>query len=111
MSKELTLDSYRRRAKELLKLAQAGDKVAQARLKRYHPNFTRSTTIADAVALRHAQLVIARENGFSSWLRFKGYVATLDRSRKEHSPERLQSIIQSRDLEALDEFIARVPNA
>jgi len=111
MSEELNLDSYRRRAKELLKLAQASDKEALARLKRYHPDFKRSTTIANAVTLQHAQFVVARENGFSSWLRFKSYIATVDRSRKQSSPERLQSIIRSRDLEALDEFIAQVPNA
>src|SRR5215831_1744196 len=111
MSKEINLDSYRRRAKELLKLAQAGDKVAVARIKRHNADFSRSTNIADVVSLRHAQLVIAREMGFSNWLRFKGYVGTLDRSREQSSPERLQSIIQSRDLEALDEFIVRVPNA
>jgi hypothetical protein len=88
MLKELDLDSYRRRAKELLKLAQAGDKGVHARLKRYNPDLHRSANIAD---------VVAREMGFSSWLRFKGYVGTLDRSRKQSSPERLQSIILIRD--------------
>jgi hypothetical protein len=111
MPKEPNLDSYRRRAKELLKLAQADDKDAQERIKRYHSEFKRSTTIADEVTLQQAQLVIARENGFSSWLRLKGYFATLDRTREQSSPERLQSIIRAHDLEALDEFVARVPNA
>src|SRR5215831_2189178 len=101
MTKEINLDSYRRRAKELLKLAQAGDKVAVGRIQRHNSDLSRSKTIADVVALKHAQHVIARETGFSSWLRLKGYVATLDRSRKQHSPERLQNIIRSRDLEAL----------
>src|SRR5690348_2845755 len=110
MSKDPNLDFYRRRAKELLKLAQASDKEALARFERYHPDFKRSTTIADEVALHHAQFVIARENGFSNWLRLKGYIATLDRSREQSSPERLQNIIRMRDLEALDEFIARVQN-
>jgi ankyrin repeat protein len=111
MTKEINLDSYRRRVKELLKLAQAGDNGAVARIQRHNSDLSRTTRIADVVALKHAQHVIARETGFSSWLRLKGYVATLDRSRKQHSPERLLSIIRSRDLEALDEFIARVPNA
>jgi ankyrin repeat protein len=111
MPKDQNLDFYRRRANELLKLAQTSDKEALALLKRYHPDFRRSTFVADAVALHHVQFVIARENGFSSWLRFKSYIASLDSARKQSSPERLQSIVRSRDLEALDEFIARVPNA
>lgn len=111
MSKDHTLDFYRRCAKELLKLAQANDQEALARFKRYRPDFRRSTAVADEVALHHAQFVIACENGFSSWVRLKGYVATLDRSREQSSPERLQHIIRTRDLEALDSFIAQVSNA
>jgi ankyrin len=109
--KQRDLAFYRLRAKELLKLAHAGDKEAKARFKRHHPNFKRASAAVDSATFGDAQLVIARENGFASWTRFKSYVATLDRARQESSPERLQSILRARDLEAMHEFIERVPKA
>lgn len=111
MRKERDLAFYRLRAKELLKLAQAGDKEAKARFKRHHPSFKRAAPDVDELSLSDAQRVIARENGFASWTRFKSYVETLDRARAENSPERLQSILHARDLEALNEFIERIPKA
>jgi SAM-dependent methyltransferase len=53
----LDLDQARRRAKELLKAARAGDADAIARLPRRH----------DPIVLADAQLAIARELGFPSW--------------------------------------------
>lgn len=111
MRKERDLAFYRLRAKELLKLAHAGNKEAKARFKRYHPSFKRASPPVDSLSLSDAQLIIARENGFTNWTRFKSYIATLDRSREESSPERLHSIVRARDLEALHEFIERVPKA
>ena len=59
---QLDLDQARRRAKELLKAAKAGDVDALARLPRRH----------DPVVLADAQLAIARELGFSSWPKLVG---------------------------------------
>jgi hypothetical protein len=56
------LGQLRRRAKELRDAAKAGDAVALERLARHHP-----TPSAGPVRLAVAQLVIARELGFSSW--------------------------------------------
>lgn len=53
----IDLDQARRRAKELLKAARAGDADALARLPRRH----------DPVVLADAQLAIARELGYPSW--------------------------------------------
>ena len=53
----IDLDQARRRAKELLQAAKAGDPDALARLPRRH----------DPVILADAQLAIARELGFPSW--------------------------------------------
>jgi ankyrin repeat protein len=56
------LGQLRRRAKELRDAARDGDAVALERLARHHP-----TAPVGPVRLAAAQLVIARELGFSSW--------------------------------------------
>jgi ankyrin repeat protein len=56
------LGQLRRRAKELRDAARTGDAVALERLDRHHPS-----PLAVPVRLAAAQLVIARELGFSSW--------------------------------------------
>ncbi|MGH2346359.1 MAG: ankyrin repeat domain-containing protein, partial [Chloroflexota bacterium] len=59
------LEQQRKRARELLQAARAGDSMALDRFRRRHPRF------ADGAALRlaDAQLVIAREYGLPSWPR------------------------------------------
>lgn len=49
--------------------ARSGDEPTLWRFKRLHPKFDRSdlTTIRDAIKLADAQLVIAREWGYSNW--------------------------------------------
>ncbi|HTE41814.1 MAG TPA: ankyrin repeat domain-containing protein [Steroidobacteraceae bacterium] len=111
MLEDSNLDLYRRRAAELLKLAQSHNKDSHTRLRRFHAELASSSMIAEEVTLQHAQQVIARENGFSNWMRLKGYLATLEQSSQQSSPERLQTIIRTRDLEVLHEFIERVPSA
>jgi ankyrin repeat protein len=56
----LNLQQQRKQAKDLLKSARAGDAEAIARLRKHHPG-------AGEFKLAHAQLAIARENGFDSW--------------------------------------------
>src|SRR6266702_2453545 len=60
------LDQLRRRAEELRDAARRGDAAAWERFARHHPSARQ-----DAVSLAAAQLVIARELGFSSWPRLK----------------------------------------
>jgi ankyrin repeat protein len=64
------LGQLRRRAKELRDAARQGDAAAVERLARYY-----SAAGGSAVRLAAAQLVIARELGFSSW---PGLVAAID---------------------------------
>ena len=64
------LGQLRRRAKELRDAARAGDAAALQRLARHHPS-----PPAGPVRLAAAQLVIARELGFSSW---PGLIAALE---------------------------------
>jgi len=56
------LEQLRRRAKELRDATRRGDAAALARFASHHPSARQ-----DAVSLAAAQLVIARELGFSSW--------------------------------------------
>jgi ankyrin repeat protein len=68
-----SLDQYKKQAKDLLKACKARDPEALQRIKKYHLRFDKlsdseigrvKTTLADA------QLAIAREHGFESWLKF-----------------------------------------
>jgi len=70
------LQTDRKRAKALLKAAKRGDAKALFRFKTHHPRFAAQdrTQIAHVVALRDAQLVVAREYGFASWPRWKQFV-------------------------------------
>ena len=64
---DIDIDQARRRAKELLRAAKAGDADALARLPQRH----------DPVQLADAQLAIARELGYASWpklVAFAGWV-------------------------------------
>lgn len=63
------LGQLRRRAKELRDAARSGDAAAVQRLARHHPSARN-----DVVSLAAAQLVIARELGFSSWPRLKAAI-------------------------------------
>jgi ankyrin repeat protein len=67
----LNLEYYRKQAKALLKTAKAGDANALERLRRYSPKLAADST---DFALNHAQLTIAREQGFASWPRFKTFI-------------------------------------
>jgi len=73
----LNLEYYRKQAKALLKNSQTGDASALQRLLRYSPrlnqlgNFTTGSAVP---ALHDAQLAIAREQGFSSWVRFRAFI-------------------------------------
>lgn len=62
-----TLDSIRKQAKAFLKAVKAGDSAARQRTL---PYFNEPA----AIGLQDAQLVIAREFGFSSWIRLKTHL-------------------------------------
>jgi len=66
MPTNLNLEYYRKAAKSLLKAAHSGDEAARERIARYFPDVT--------PALHHAQLTVAREQGFASWPRFRDFI-------------------------------------
>ena len=59
----------RKQAKELKKAIAGQHADALARVRSYHPRFAQIETAvaAGALALQDAQLVLAREYGYSSW--------------------------------------------
>jgi hypothetical protein len=64
----LNLEYYRKQAKTLLKAAKTKDTNALRRLNLHSPK------LGPSPALHDAQLTIAREQGFSSWPRFKEFI-------------------------------------
>lgn len=69
----IDLDQYRTQAKDLLKLLHAADPAALDRVRQHHPEGPTLLAAAN-ILLADAQLVIARENGFGSWAKFKEYI-------------------------------------
>jgi ankyrin repeat protein len=67
-SARLNLEFYKKQSKALLKTAQSKDAAALARIARHtNPN-------NEPLALHHAQLTIAREQGFPSWPKFQSFI-------------------------------------
>ena len=83
------LEQQKKRAKDLLKALRAADAVAFARLRRSHPRLIHAgpgQAEAAPLKLADAQLVVAREYGFSSWPAMKAYIDGLTGKPK---PQRL----------------------
>jgi hypothetical protein len=68
--KSINLDPYTNQAEELLNHARAGRPEALQRIRQHHPEYKFVGT-TDGIQLDDAQLVIARENEFPSWAKFK----------------------------------------
>jgi methyltransferase (TIGR00027 family) len=75
VAQHLNLDNQRKRARSLLNAARAGDAQASQRLAAAHSRSSNpSPGEPSHWALHHAQLVIAREQGFASWAKLKAHV-------------------------------------
>jgi hypothetical protein len=71
------LDHLKYQAKDLLKEHAARDAGAAQRIREFHPRFRRATDaeiFAAQLKLSDAQLTIAREAGFQSWVRLKRHI-------------------------------------
>ena len=64
------LDQLRKQARELQRAVREGDPAALTRVSRWHPG----PPLADGFPLTAAQLVLARQHGFTSWARMRRYV-------------------------------------
>ena len=78
-----SLEFERKEAKALLRQLRAGDAEALVRARARHPAISATPRLADA------QLIIAREYGFSSWPRLVQYFEDLERQRQ--SPAAIMS--------------------
>lgn len=74
----LNLEQQKKRAKELLAAAKAGDAAALRRIAILKPDLAHATIV---LRLADAQRVIARELGLDSWGELKTHISTLDRAR------------------------------
>lgn len=84
MSKSLparpNLEQLKNQAKDLLKSHNSGDPEAHQRIRENHPEWSKSSAPeirAAKLSLGDAQLVIAREYGFTSWPKLKAHVESL----------------------------------
>ena len=68
-----SLEQLKKRAKELVRAIRAPDPAAIARILRFVSRDADEATLADA------QLVIAREHGFASWVRLKRHIQAIER--------------------------------
>ncbi len=73
MPSGVDISQYKTQAKDLLKQARAASPAALERIRAHHPELG-IPFIVDRLLLSDAQLIISRENGFSSWARFKDYL-------------------------------------
>jgi ankyrin repeat protein len=73
LPKGIDLNQYKIQAKELLKQARAAQPEALGRLRQHHPKHDLPAA-SGSLRLADAQLVIARENEFPSWAKFKQYL-------------------------------------
>jgi ankyrin repeat protein len=69
----IDLEQYRTQAKGLLKRARAAQPEALDRLRQHHPEHD-CLPGPGSIRLADTQLVVARENGFPSWAKFKSYL-------------------------------------
>jgi ankyrin repeat protein len=94
------LGFYRKSAKELKRAVAAQDEGAVARLVRSHPRY-RGRQVVDLqgadVSLGDAQLVIAREHGFSTWAEFKAAIEKAAANPESSASDRLVAAIKGAD--------------
>ncbi|KAI9134632.1 DUF1835 domain-containing protein [Acaryochloris sp. CCMEE 5410] len=86
----LNLEQQRKRAKDILKKAKAGDPVSIDRFQKYHPDCQPGQVMfMSLLQLADAQLVIARENQFSSWSQMKAHIDQMELIRSQLKAQQL----------------------
>ncbi|HEX6132361.1 MAG TPA: ankyrin repeat domain-containing protein [Longimicrobiales bacterium] len=102
---DASLEQQRKQAKELLRALRRGDAAAHERLRRWLPD-KRRLTLADA------QLVLAREYGFESWVALKQHIEGVvgDRLTPDIESE-LRRALAARDAKAIRSLLTRHPAA
>ncbi|MFY9747191.1 MAG: ankyrin repeat domain-containing protein [Acidobacteriaceae bacterium] len=115
------LEQYKKQAKELARAAVERQPAALDRIRRHHPRL-RNQQELPAITLADAQLVLAREHGFTSWPLFAAHLETLRIIRSvENLPDPVNTFIEvavvprhgwhaSGTLEHADLILARHPH-
>lgn len=103
-----SLDHLRYQAKDLLKLYGAADASGAQRLREFHPKLLNASDreiFAVELKLSDAQLAIAREYGFPSWMRLKSHLEEPASANKLELPhhERIEDAIFRRAVSLLDD--------
>lgn len=100
------LDVPKKQSRELLTLCKASSMDALNRIRRQHPKFyhTENETLVKNVKLIDAQLVIAREYGFSSWAQLK------ERITGNTAARLIDKGIRVNDTAAITQLLAAYPN-
>ena len=101
------LDHLRYQAKDLLREHAGRNPGVAQRMREFHPRFHRATDgeVFDAeLSLSDAQLTIAREYGFPSWMRLKRHIEKPTLSDRPNLPhhERIEDATFRRAVELLD---------
>ncbi|MGB6901514.1 MAG: hypothetical protein WBD98_01700, partial [Acidobacteriaceae bacterium] len=88
------LEQYKKQAKELARAAVERQPAALDRIRRHHPRL-RNQQELPAITLADAQLVLAREHGFTSWPLFAAHLETLRIIRSvENLPDPVNTFIE-----------------
>ena len=100
------LDVPKKQARELLRQCKKKSKDALDRARRQHPRFrtTGDDTLSMRLKLSDAQLVIAREYGFSSWTQLK------ERITGNTAAELIDKAIRANDAQGVTQLLAAYPN-
>lgn len=100
------LDVPKKQARELLRQCKATSIDALDRVRRRHPRFytADNNAIAAGLKLSDAQLVIAREYGFSSWTQLK------ERITGNTAAQLIDKAIRSNDAAAVTQLLTAYPN-
>ncbi len=105
-----SLEQLRNQAKDLLKSQKAGDSEAIERVRQNHPRWSSATEseIRPGLSLSDAQLVIAREYGFSSWPKLKEHVESIILATGDPQ-ELLKEAFQANDAPLFGKLLDRYP--
>jgi hypothetical protein len=104
------LDHYKKRAKELVKAAKAGDARAFALMREHHPRLKKASDNElrrAKFALADAQLIVARWHGFESWPKFAKHIETITSESSSRIWTRAEKALVDGDLATLDAILAR----
>src|ERR1700682_2274882 len=100
------LDQYKKRAKELVKAAKAGEARAFALMREHHPRLKKASDDElrrAKFALADAQLLItARWHGFASWPKFAKHIETISSESSTRIWTRAEKALVDGDVATLD---------